>query len=127
MSMILTASGSDTSSQRGRRGNAKSHYRRRSRSSTSVYLQRAWKGLLIISGISNPGSITCWIQNSKCRGLMNSASAAELIAVKEPPSLTGLAPKPPALFLPDEKARDRFFDFFTANIRNKNTRRAYYK
>ena len=33
----------------------------------------------------------------------------------------------PALFLPDAKAAERFFEFFTANIRNKNTRRAYYK
>ena len=31
------------------------------------------------------------------------------------------------MFLSHEKARDRFFGFFTANIRNKNTRRAYYK
>jgi site-specific recombinase XerD len=33
----------------------------------------------------------------------------------------------PALFLPEEKSAERFFGFFTANIRNKNTRRAYYK
>ena len=32
-----------------------------------------------------------------------------------------------ALFLPHAKAAERFFDFFTSNIRNKNTRRAYYK
>jgi site-specific recombinase XerD len=32
----------------------------------------------------------------------------------------------PALFLPDAKRAERFFEFFTANIRNKNTRRAYY-
>ena len=32
----------------------------------------------------------------------------------------------PALFVPNAKAADRFFDFFTSNIRNKNTRRAYY-
>jgi hypothetical protein len=29
--------------------------------------------------------------------------------------------------LREEKAAERFFDFFAANIRNKNTRRAYYK
>lgn len=52
---------------------------------------------------------------------------AETISFKEPPSLVGLAPKLPALFLPDEKAADRFFGFFTAHIRNRNTRRAYYK
>lgn len=52
---------------------------------------------------------------------------AEIIPLKEPRSLAGLAAKLPALFLPDEKTADRFFGFFTANIRNKNTRRAYYK
>lgn len=52
---------------------------------------------------------------------------AEIIQYKEPRALTGLATKPPAVFLSDEKAPDRFFGFFTANIRNKNTRRAYYK
>ena len=26
-----------------------------------------------------------------------------------------------------QNAAERFFEFFTANIRNKNTRRAYYK
>jgi site-specific recombinase XerD len=31
------------------------------------------------------------------------------------------------MFLPNAKAAERFFDFFTAAIRNKNTRRAYYK
>jgi integrase len=51
----------------------------------------------------------------------------EIIAFKEPRALAGLAVKPPALFLPDEKAGERFFGFFTAHIRNRNTRRAYYK
>ncbi len=31
--------------------------------------------------------------------------SAEIIAFKDPRSLAGLAAKPPALFLPDEKAR----------------------
>jgi len=44
-----------------------------------------------------------------------------------PHSLAALADKPSALFLPHAKAAERFFDFFTSNIRNKNTRRAYYK
>lgn len=35
--------------------------------------------------------------------------------------------RPPALFLPDAKTPERFLEFFTANIRDKNTRRAYYK
>jgi hypothetical protein len=41
----------------------------------------------------------------------------------------GLAPPgtmPPALFLKEARAAERFFDFFTANIRNRHTRRAYY-
>jgi integrase/recombinase XerD len=33
----------------------------------------------------------------------------------------------PALFLPDPRACERFWEFFAANIRNRNTRRAYYK
>lgn len=41
--------------------------------------------------------------------------------------LATFSARPPALFLPHPKAAERFFDFFTANIRNKNTRRAYYK
>ena len=51
----------------------------------------------------------------------------EIIAYKEPRVLAGLSTKPPALFLPSEKTAERFFGFFTANIRNLNTRRAYYK
>ncbi len=44
-----------------------------------------------------------------------------------PRGLAAIAVKPPSLFLLHEKAVERFFGFFTANIRNKNTRRAYYK
>jgi hypothetical protein len=33
---------------------------------------------------------------------------------------------PPALFFKEARAAERFFDFFTANIRNKHTRRAYF-
>ena len=52
---------------------------------------------------------------------------SEIIPFKEPPSLAGLAVKLLVVFLPGEKARERFFSFFTAHIRNRNTRRAYYK
>ncbi len=52
--------------------------------------------------------------------------STEITTVKEPRSLVGLA-VPPAVFLPNEKAAYRFYGFFTANISNKNTRRAYYK
>jgi site-specific recombinase XerD len=51
----------------------------------------------------------------------------EILPFKEPRSLAGLSAKPPAVFLPDDKAAERFFGFFTANVRNKNMRRAYYK
>jgi site-specific recombinase XerD len=54
-------------------------------------------------------------------------TSTQIISFKEPRTLAGLAARPPAVFLPDEKAAERFFGFFTANIRNKNTRRAYYK
>src|SRR3984957_11395712 len=51
----------------------------------------------------------------------------KIITMKEPRALAGLAAKLPAVFLPDEKAAERFFGFFTAHIRNRNTGRAYYK
>jgi site-specific recombinase XerD len=58
---------------------------------------------------------------------MTAGMGGEIIPVNVPRVLAGLAAKPPAVFLPDEKTVERFFGFFTANIRNKNTRRAYYK
>jgi integrase/recombinase XerD len=53
--------------------------------------------------------------------------STEIIPLKELRAIAGLAVKPPAVFLPDEKMAERFFGFFTAHIRNRNTRRAYYK
>jgi site-specific recombinase XerD len=50
-----------------------------------------------------------------------------IVPVTIPRSLAAIAARPPALFLPAPEAAERFFEFFTANIRNKNTRRAYYK
>src|ERR1022692_374331 len=50
----------------------------------------------------------------------------EIIPFKEPRALAGLAARLPAVFLPNEKASERFFGLFTAHIRNRNTRRAYY-
>jgi integrase/recombinase XerD len=52
---------------------------------------------------------------------------AELVPYSIPRSLAAFAARPPALFLPNAKAGERFFGFFTAHIRNRNTRRAYYK
>ena len=51
----------------------------------------------------------------------------ELVPVNVPRGLAAIAANPPAVFLPNEKAAARFLGFFTANIRNKNTRRTYYK
>lgn len=52
----------------------------------------------------------------------------ELTVLKEqPPALAGLSAHIPSLFVSSEEAAERFFGFFTANIRNRNTRRAYYK
>jgi site-specific recombinase XerD len=50
-----------------------------------------------------------------------------IVPFNVPRSLAAIAARPPALFLPAPEAAERFFEFFTANIRNKNTRRAYYK
>lgn len=44
-----------------------------------------------------------------------------------PAELPSLNVRLPALFLPDPKSSERFWEFLAANIRNKNTRRAYYK
>lgn len=51
----------------------------------------------------------------------------EIVAVREPRRPAGLAAKHQALFLPEEKTAERLCGFFTANIRNKNTRRPYFK
>lgn len=44
-----------------------------------------------------------------------------------PRGLAALSEKTPALFLPNAKAAEGLVDFFTSNIANKHTRRAYYK
>lgn len=44
-----------------------------------------------------------------------------------PRHLAELAPQLPALFLTSPRAAKGFIDFFTATIRNRNTRRAYFK
>jgi site-specific recombinase XerD len=53
--------------------------------------------------------------------------SSELVALEAPSELLGIDTRPPALFLPDEKASGRFWEFFAVNIRNRNTRRAYYR
>jgi integrase/recombinase XerD len=54
-------------------------------------------------------------------------TAPALISLDGPVELVTLSARPPALFLADPKSSERFWEFFAANIRNKNTRRAYYK
>lgn len=51
----------------------------------------------------------------------------EIIPFAGPRELAGVVARPPALFMPNAKASGRFWEFFTVNIRNKNTRRADYK
>ena len=49
-----------------------------------------------------------------------------LVPLDAPTDLAAQGGSPPALFLKEARAAERFFDFFTANIQNKHTRRAYY-
>src|ERR1035441_4436630 len=44
-----------------------------------------------------------------------------------PQELLNFNARLPAVFLTDSQASERFWEFFAANIRNRNTRRAYYK
>jgi hypothetical protein len=41
----------------------------------------------------------------------------EIAPLDVPRGFAAIAAKPPALFLPHAKAAERFFDFFTSNIR----------
>jgi len=54
-------------------------------------------------------------------------TAPALIPFSGPAELANLSARLPALFLADAKSSERFWEFFAANIRNRNTRRAYYK
>lgn len=51
----------------------------------------------------------------------------EIIPFEGPRDLASITARPPALFVAGPKAEERFWEFFTANMRNPNTRRAYYK
>src|SRR3954451_3027233 len=61
------------------------------------------------------------------RAVTMTDSVMEIITLTQPVEFAGRAPRLPTLFVPNEKAGERFFGFFTENIRNPNTRRAYYK
>jgi len=57
-----------------------------------------------------------------------SAMPSETVPLKRFPRAPAVpAGRVPALFLSHEKDAERFLEFFVARIRNRNTRRAYYK
>lgn len=49
-----------------------------------------------------------------------------LVEISSPHELAEGNGSLPALFLKEAREAERFFDFFTANIPNKHTRRAYF-
>lgn len=53
--------------------------------------------------------------------------SSELVALEAPSELLGIDARLPAVFLVNAKASKRFWKFFAVNIRNQNTRRAYYR
>jgi integrase/recombinase XerD len=50
-----------------------------------------------------------------------------LIPFAGPVALANLNARLPAIFLADARSSESFWEFFAANIRNRNSRRAYYK
>ena len=56
-----------------------------------------------------------------------SGTADGLVVFGGPADLAVFYARLPALFLADAKSSERFREFFAANIRNRNMRRAYYK
>src|SRR5256885_5321162 len=52
--------------------------------------------------------------------------SSELVCLTAPRDLVGIVARLSAVFLVEPKASERFWEFFTANIRNRHTRRAYY-
>jgi integrase/recombinase XerD len=53
--------------------------------------------------------------------------SSELVPLLAPAELAEVEARLPIIFLPDAKSSERFWEFFAVNIRNKNTRHAYYK
>jgi hypothetical protein len=56
-----------------------------------------------------------------------SGTVDDLIPFVETAELATLSARLPAIFLVDSKASERFWEFFAANIRNRNMRPAYYR
>jgi site-specific recombinase XerD len=57
---------------------------------------------------------------------MTTVAAPTAAVPQPPPPLAALGVTHPALFVPDAKTAERFLGFFTAHVRNPNTRRAYF-
>jgi integrase/recombinase XerD len=58
--------------------------------------------------------------------MSSNSPSTEVIVLNPLQGLAEIGAKAPALFLNEARAAERFFDFFTSNIQNKHTRRAYY-
>jgi hypothetical protein len=58
--------------------------------------------------------------------MMTVAAPTACAVPQPPPALAALGDTHPALFVPDAKTAERFLGFFTAHVRNPNTRRAYF-
>jgi site-specific recombinase XerD len=58
--------------------------------------------------------------------MCSSSTSTEVTLLDPLQGLADIGAKAPGLFLKEARAAERFFDFFTANIQNENTRRAYY-
>jgi hypothetical protein len=56
-----------------------------------------------------------------------SGTADGLVLLEGQANLAVLNPRLPVLFLAGAKSSECFWEFFAANIRNRNTRRDYYK
>jgi len=77
-------------------------------------------------------TMRCGRQRSFCTNPVVSTGAAngmsgEAMPVNIPRGLVAISATLPGLFAPDAKVAERFLEFFTANIPNRNTPRAYCK
>ena len=84
--------------------------------------------LLISYSVTGGLPASAAFKNTLGRSLIEPRSiSAEIVRFEGPRELVEIVLKAPALFLPEPRASQRFWEFFTANISNRNTRRAYYK
>jgi hypothetical protein len=57
---------------------------------------------------------------------MSASTAIEILSAEHHPELSGVN-RTRIIFFSSVKSSERFFDFFTSNIRNPNTRVAYFQ